>query len=183
MAMYVKDLYWIPKDKLSMNTVKKHFTVVLSEDEYEEIILDVYKQSTIRGVPHIGLPRGRADLVRKCLLNFSDFDRIKDLRTDANTRIPLKFLGQYLPYQEPAYTALASSENGVLKSMPRTGKCLEGNSIVCSNYGMFRIKDFPIDIGSIEHNIRAQESWVKPGLPNVTVGANLGYQHNVKCLS
>lgn len=180
MAMYVKDLYWILKSKLSMNSVKKHFTLTLSDDDHEEVVMDVYKIKEIRGETHVGLPRGRADLVRKCLLNPRDFDRIKDRRTDAPVKIPLKFLGDYLPYQEPAFTALASHENGVLKSMPRTGKCLDGNSILCTNHGMYRIKDFPIKLNTTLHDLRSQESWVKPDLTSVTVGAYPAYQHTVR---
>jgi len=113
------------------------------------------------GSKFVGLPRGKPKLVAECLIGLKLKD-IRDKRTVVDAKIPLKMLGSYYPYQKKAAKKLANTNGGVLKSMPRTGKCLSGDTLVPTSMGMYRLEEIPIDYESI--NRVGKESWASPKL-------------------
>lgn len=54
---------------------------------------------------------------------------------------PYKFTGVLKPFQKKACEKTMKKLSGVLKSAPRTGKCIEGNSLIMSLKGIHPIKD------------------------------------------
>lgn len=123
--LFVRDLYWFPVESVSMNWVKKHFTLTLFESEEEQVVLDCWVKKEIKGVPYVGLPRGDTELVKNALLNEKDWSKIKDRRSTNNRDLSrLKFMGQFRSYQERAIEVMSRKGQGVLCSPPRTGKTI-----------------------------------------------------------
>lgn len=54
---------------------------------------------------------------------------------------PIKFVEKLRPYQVPACKAMVKVHGGVLKSAPRTGKCVSGDTLVLTSRGLVPIKD------------------------------------------
>ena len=169
---FVKDLYWIPKKNVDMHKVKNNFTFMQFEPDIEtgemlELLIKVYRvRMNKHGVKFVGMPRGKPNLIKDCLVGLKLKD-IKDRRTTMPQKIPLKMKGKYYSYQKKAIKKLSNTDGGVLKSMPRTGKCLVGDTLVPTNFGIYRLDEIPIDFKSIEK--KGGESWADPRLTNMKV--------------
>jgi superfamily II DNA or RNA helicase len=156
---FLRNMYWFPKSYVSMNCVKKNFTVVLGEgDDGEDIVIEAWKTRRIGKYDYIGMPRGKPNLVKQSLINPKKMKEVRDRRSSRPVKIPLKFLGELRKEQKPAIKALAKVENGVLKSAPRTGKCLHGDTLIFTDNGIFKIKDLPT--GSLIKDT-GSERWYK----------------------
>lgn len=123
-----------------MRQVKRHFTITLYEDAETVEELLCYKEDVIGSTKYIGLPKGDPNLVLRCLVK-GDLKQFVDKQTYAKAKIPLKFNGDYRDYQVKAISAMTKTNHGVLNAMPRTGKCVVGNTIVPTSTGFFRIRD------------------------------------------
>ena len=167
--LWVENLYYIPKSKLDMQMVNQNFVTILNEtdDEIEE--LQLYKELNVKGKPYIGLPRGNPKLVKACLLNPDDFNKIEDKQADNPAKIDLKFNGKYRDYQAKAIKEMVKHKNGILQAMPRTGKCVIGNTIIPTTQGYYRIENIPV--GNLL-STNGDESYYEPlnrmFVPNIT---------------
>ncbi len=125
---YLRSLYWFPLEDLSLSHVKQHFTVVIGDSDVpeENTTYHVYRVKIMGGRQWIGLPRGRKDLVKDCLKNPKRMKQVQDFRTKKPVDIPIRFQGKYHKYQLEAVQKLSNYTNGVLKSLPRTGKTIMG---------------------------------------------------------
>ena len=132
---FVDSMYWFPVDKVDRTALKKHFELELCVKgdwlaEPQEAVLEVFSSKRIKGVDCVGFPRGRPDLVRKCLVDRKLWKKTKDRRNDESAKIPLKMIGQYRPYQKKAIKEMAGHVTGILSAPPRMGKTVMATGLV-----------------------------------------------------
>ena len=124
---YVKNLYWFPLKMVDRRKVGENFVFkVKSQGDWTEepqtVEIELYIVVLKGGREWIGFPRGRPDLVRRCLKNKKDFRKVVNRQTDAKAKIPLKMRGTYRPYQKKAIEEMRKHKTGVLTAPPRMGK-------------------------------------------------------------
>ena len=125
---FVSNLYWFPAKAVDWQAVEKHFTVTLdpkTKDVWREEqpeTLHIYATRVANGKDWVGLPRGREDLVKRCLVSKKTLKNMKDRRVDKKAEIPLRMHGVYRPYQEKAIKEMVKHDTGVLTAPPRMGK-------------------------------------------------------------
>lgn len=111
-------------DLVNRAAVRKHFKFRVGQGDDKETVLLWRVRKSRDGTHWLGLPRGRPDLVDRCLRSGLATADFADRRSAINADIPLKFGGTYYDYQPDAIIDLADCDNGVLFSRPRTGKTI-----------------------------------------------------------
>lgn len=171
MKPYIRNnCFWIPVKEIRKPLVKKYFQVSLGttkvenqyyEEEVEEI-LKIYKTKRHSGTRWIGFPIGRPSLIAKCLTdrglrNFEKALSRNDKRVQPRGRYKIKFTAQPYDYQSEAVSALKKHGRGVLKSPPRSGKCVAGDTYVFTKeHGLTKISSI-IEAGQqdgVPHELR-----------------------------
>lgn len=81
-------------------------------------------------IPYYTFPLGDLDNVeRKLNLDLDKFDFV-DLTVRRAFTYPIEFTGDLFDYQETPVALMVKHKMGILKSKPRTGKCLRGSAVV-----------------------------------------------------
>ena len=134
---FVEDLYWFPERMLDMDKVQGHFSLNLApgghgeyREEPEETRVEMYRRRFVKGRPFVGLPRGRPDLVRKCLIDSRKFKSVEDRTSNTKAKLKFKMVGRYRPYQKKAIEEMAKHETGILTAPPRMGKTVMATGLV-----------------------------------------------------
>ena len=151
MKPFVDNLYWFPTNSMDMDAVRKHFVVELEphgdwHEEPQTAELELFSIKIKKGAKCVGLPRGRPDLVRKCLLNTKTFHKLVDKRVDKKAKIPLKMHGTYRPYQKKTVKEMTKHETGVFTAPPRMGKTLMATGLAIAKQRKTLILAHQIDL-------------------------------------
>lgn len=84
----------------------------------------------VSGRPYYTVPLGDIDNVEyKLGIDFDDFNLV-DKTTRKKFAYPIKYTGQLYDYQEAPVRNILKYKMGILKSKPRTGKCVDGEEVV-----------------------------------------------------
>ena len=84
----------------------------------------------VSGKEYYTTPLGDLDNVEHKLgIDFDEFQLV-DKTTKRELTHPLKFTGTLFDYQEDPVRIICKKKMGILKSKPRTGKCLDGDEVV-----------------------------------------------------
>ena len=120
-------------DRASLPSVRRLFKFTSPDPtggDDDEIVLMWRVRRGPDGRKWLGLPRGRPDLVAKCLRGGMDLDSFVDMQAAPGADIDLRFNGAYRDFQRPAIIDLADSDRGVLVSRPRSGKTVMGAAAI-----------------------------------------------------
>jgi len=156
--IYVRDKIYVPIDCVDISKADEHYVHYMFEDRickscdyYRDRpsamcnecelgglneVIQTWNKKKIRGSLYASFPMGdRENLPRKIGFRYKDF-KIVDIRTDVEFDFDVQMNIELRDYQEEPVATLVEEGYGVLKSPPRTGKCVTEDMIVQGNFGM-----------------------------------------------
>lgn len=137
-----------------------------------------YTKKTIQGVTHLGFPIGdKRNFEHKVGVLFSEC-KIKDLRTSAPFKYPIKFTLDLYDYQEVAVEAYLKKKYGLLEAPPRTGKTAMSLYIaIALGHRILMLANQHEFVGQFLDHIHGNE---KEGIPKCTNLPELEKKHKKK---